>query len=477
MKRFYYLVMVIVFSNNIYSQSWAPINSFEKYNYKISNSDTIACTIFVDSIRVIGSDSLLYLNTVYDKCDTCTCNNQPYTTAYSSGHSQFLKKVIKRDNNNVFTFSDTVNFYLQPYALLNTTWVFDSINNINAVVVNIGEQIIFGIVDSIKTIILSTGDTICLSKQFGIIQFPVILSNDQYYRLVGIEGSNLGLITPKANDLFNYPVGSIFQYKGGYGDPGISFYYIYQMTVLENLSQADTIKYRVQKIGKRYENPYTMESTGYFSYFDTITILNNSQNYLNSYTNNLISLSPIYYGANICCFPSPNEFKTLTSFVDSSGVLIRTTNNVIIQQYEISSTYIQFLSDNFDRYRISFVPGLGQVSFDYFKFEQGWNEYLQGYIINGDTTGNIYNSALLANISTISNNENFEFILDSKTNNLEIMTSSILHLSIYDVLGKLVYNNSINNKSEIVNLSFLKSGIYLIVLFDKNNRHTIKYLK
>lgn len=55
MKHIYSLILVIIFSNNMHSQSWTPINTSDKYNYKINNNDTIACTIFVDSIKVYNT--------------------------------------------------------------------------------------------------------------------------------------------------------------------------------------------------------------------------------------------------------------------------------------------------------------------------------------------------------------------------------------------------------------------------------------
>lgn len=473
MNRIFFFFLLIIISNNIYSQSWTAINRTDKYNYKINNNDTIACTIYVDSIKVIGTDSIFYLNKVFGKCDTCIGGDNN-TTVYSNGHSQFLKSAITKNIQQI-QFADSASFYIKQFSNLNDTWIFDSIQNISATVVTLNIQSIFNIIDSVKTIVLSTTDTIILSKLFGIIQFPVIPFNGKHYRLVGIEGRNLGLITPKANDIFNYQIGSIFQYKGHYLDPGFNSYYTYQMEVLENLSQQDTIKYRIEKIGIKYDNPYTMDTTGLIASIDTLKITNNSTSNYNSFANELIDAYPVFNGLLASNLYYENMYKSLTSFEDSSGILVRTTNNKLISQHILSNVYTQYLSKQFDWFRFKLVSGIGLVSYDCQNFEQvGW-ERLEGYVINGDTTGIVYPRYVLTNINTFQNPEKFKYSLDQET--LKLFINSSTWLKIYDILGKQVYSDYILNKNKEVNLSFLKSGVYLIVLNDKSKKQTIKYVK
>ncbi|MDZ4664178.1 MAG: hypothetical protein SGJ15_04820 [Bacteroidota bacterium] len=64
-----------------------------------------------------------------------------------------------------------------------------------------------------KTILVNKSDTIKLSKQFGIIQFPKLYNHNKYYRLVGIEDASqydpillFGERVPNAWDLYNFEI-------------------------------------------------------------------------------------------------------------------------------------------------------------------------------------------------------------------------------------------------------------------------------
>lgn len=94
------------------------------------------------------------------------------------------------------------------------SWVFDQGNNFTATCVSTSTQSIFSQIDSVKTIIVNSVDSIVLSKQFGILQFPKLYAQNKYYRLVGIEDNATYTLTalfgekvPNAWDFYNYYIG------------------------------------------------------------------------------------------------------------------------------------------------------------------------------------------------------------------------------------------------------------------------------
>jgi hypothetical protein len=113
------------------------------------------------------------------------------------------------------TFSYTVagnNFKLKPNAGLNAEWTFDSLNSIKAKVTQIHYKSLFYGYDSVKTIKLSSGDSILIAKRNGILRFPLNDSTARYFRLVGIQNLKLGVTMPDFYDIYNFDVGDVFQY-------------------------------------------------------------------------------------------------------------------------------------------------------------------------------------------------------------------------------------------------------------------------
>ena len=67
--------------------------------------------------------------------------------------THFLQREVLKQSNE-FTFSDTSTFLIKPKESLNATWVFDAANNISAEIIDVNQETIFGIIDSVKTILL-----------------------------------------------------------------------------------------------------------------------------------------------------------------------------------------------------------------------------------------------------------------------------------------------------------------------------------
>lgn len=85
--------------------------------------------------------------------------------------------ILDNENDNYIWDSKT----LKHHADVGETWNFTS--DIIATTVSIGEQEIFGEMDSIKTIVLSTNDTIVLSQNKGLIRYPDFENQGKYYEL------------------------------------------------------------------------------------------------------------------------------------------------------------------------------------------------------------------------------------------------------------------------------------------------------
>ena len=170
MKNFI-LLIALFFNLGISAQNWNPISLNITYNYKTDTVQWITNTIFVDSINVNLNDTIFYLNRIMGECNTCP--NQTYKLM---NKPQFLLKQVTKKTDSLFIFQDTSEFNIKPLKSNGDFWTFDSINSINATITSVSLQNILGIMDSIKTISLSNGDTIILSKSLSL-KYAIALYN------------------------------------------------------------------------------------------------------------------------------------------------------------------------------------------------------------------------------------------------------------------------------------------------------------
>lgn len=164
-----------------FAQNWSPVNLSEKYNFQNDTADYITNTIWVDSVSVQNGDSIFYLNRIVKPCDTC----QLSSNLYLANQEQFLQRTIRKENEDKYIFSGQTPFTIFAKADLNDTWLLDTLNEIEATISNIQDIQLFDNQDSVKTIALSTGDSILLSKNHGLVYFPAIYDVSSF-NLIGI---------------------------------------------------------------------------------------------------------------------------------------------------------------------------------------------------------------------------------------------------------------------------------------------------
>jgi len=111
------------------------------------------------------------------------------------------------EENDVFLFTGSNNdtFQLISNAVLDQTWIFNIGNGTSATVAEINEINVLGQLDSVKTILLDSGEEILLSKNFGLFKFPDLLlaANGVIYELVANLLSEAGTYDQYFTDQFS----------------------------------------------------------------------------------------------------------------------------------------------------------------------------------------------------------------------------------------------------------------------------------
>ncbi len=191
------------------AQNWALINPDYKYNYNNDGTDTIRNQIVVTHIDTLGVDSFRYeLNRVALVCDTCGSGN--YSVFIRLDEPQFLGGQVTR-SQGIWHLQNGVSYVLIPEAADGTTWLMDTVNSVWA---TMGPTLVgtpFDALEDRRAIQLSTGDSIVIGRDHGILSWP------SGYQLIGINGLDVGTTIPEFADFFPYTTGDVIQYTTEYG--------------------------------------------------------------------------------------------------------------------------------------------------------------------------------------------------------------------------------------------------------------------
>ena len=209
MKHTLLFLLLLSTTAAAFAQDWAPVRAGEKYNFRKDSSDVITHTLWVDSVTAIGGDSVFLMNTTFGRCEGCGPDtNEVYFRAQSP---HFLQKSITKLAHAHYQLADTGLMDIQAFQPVGASWMFEPSLGVTATVQSESDSMFWGsVADSVKTLVLSDGGRIVLSKHHGILLWD---RPDVRYRLTGLqEGRVLGEQVPMFWDFYDYEVGDVFQY-------------------------------------------------------------------------------------------------------------------------------------------------------------------------------------------------------------------------------------------------------------------------
>lgn len=457
------LISLTLIAISSLAQNWNLINPNYTYNYAVDTVYDIS--IHTDSIKVIGNDSIFYLNRIVSNCDTCSAQNYDWNPVLLRNQPTFLQRQVLKTANK-YVFSDTLSFAILPHAELNETWIFDTIKGINAEVVGESLELVLGVSDSLKYILLSTNDSIIISKNLGIIRFDV--SDTSHYHLMGVERPSVGLgfVVPKFADFFNFNVGDVFQYNGRSCGSIYSTGNGYEIkkTILSKEDNGDTITYYLDKIVASHGlvGCSMIMDTFLYQTIDTLVFIDSAQHMANSYNRELYferfpeeifsSNDSVYYGIMHVEFENNTPIKHSAAFPFF---------------HESPSNQNLLISGMEGTYSIEYKFGLG-ITYEHFGFfETGSHTELIGYIKNGDTTGIVYGDELYLKVENkTSEKQNFSIFPNPTKDKITIQLENQIeevNIELFDIYGKLILQKTSKSQTEIeLNLEHLDPGLFIL---------------
>lgn len=496
LKFRFIILFLLALTFSVTAQNWNAFNKEYRYNYIYDYNALVTNVLFTDSVKTIGSDTIYYMNRIgvecSGSCPTITTAITTTATVIVPNMPQFLQKTIIKTANGIIQLKDTGNWVIKPTCTLTETWMFDSVSSKTAQCVNISTLTIFSVVDSVKTIIADGTDTILLSKQFGLIQFPNMYGKNKYYRLTGIENASsydqtalYGYKVPNAWDFYNYDIGDKFcrqgsnQWVAGASNAGGSSWN--RETIILNKTFQPGVGFSYTVTENQQTSSWTLTNAGTTSsssFTSTTSVLN--------YTlNSKLTENVMYPGQIIQYLPNfqPNDHINIIKYgTDNYGKFYKyhgppcnTYTNAALPN---ANTYISFkknsgylVPDSYP-YTGCFGVNLGVVGY-YLSTFASWGRECMTCAVKG---GTLYLGAE-TNLVGISENKLLEkniFIYPNPTSqNITIESNGMTFdlIEVCNVLGQKILSKELENltKSELI-LTELNAGIYFLKVYSKGKQ-------
>ena len=480
MRKFYksgilaLLLCAIIFSN---AQSWEAITFNETFHYRLDTSDVIVTSLKMDSSRIENGIYVWYLNRQVKEII-------PGQRWLKNGE-RFLQKKMLRLGNGVLNFRDPGNFTLYTLNPVGSSWLFDSVNTITAQIISANTQSVLGQMDSVKTILLSSGDTIVLSKIHGLLRFPFQYSSSHYYILTGIAGRNAGELLPTEEDIVaDWHAGDVYMHNN---------YFFWGVT---GETESGTTKITIDSVR------YWPDSATYFYHsihrkvreFQYVTIQTVSGNFTQVFSG-MYTIDLLHHLPNEV-YPSPNWNNIGINNCDSCKVydgyfLHKNLFGINVSNaLEANSNYPFILvelrsgSDTLTRLdwiqMQTFCTGIGEVAYSDKGFEWSLWRGFSGMVKNGDTIGAVYpDSWFVVDREKEFAGIEFEIFPNPVSEKISIRIKKSPHtiVTILDLHGKEIHQLEFSTAETQINISQLPPGIYFLRIETESGSATKKIIK
>lgn len=268
-KSAFVLGICCLFSLSLSAQDWNLVLAGSKYNFRLNGASFVTNTIQVDGALVLGPDSVFWLSPKKG----VTFSSSPYVGLVGN----ILGDTIVKHPGSVyecrfkpitdFTYPQ-VNTILRTKADIGASWEYKP--GVTATVTEQKDTLCWGFPDSIKTISLSDGKVIRLSKRFGVVYL-------ESQTLIGLEGQDIGVQLPVLGDFYqDWVNGATFeQYGTSNSNYTLTSKSWTKYDVLGKTATADSIKINVRKLIRREQYVAAqLDTTIFENKVEIYTILN-----------------------------------------------------------------------------------------------------------------------------------------------------------------------------------------------------------
>jgi hypothetical protein len=484
------ILLLLLLPVVLIGQNWQVVNPEYTYFYSGDDPGLIAHTVKTDSASVAAGHPLYYLNNTVQFCDTCydpvPCFNYDFNAYYHSDVQGLFAKEVHQLDNGRYWFFDTVSFVIHSKASLNQSWLFDTTHNITAQISSIEWQETFpAVYDSVKTISLSDGREVMLSKNYGILGFPSQNEPEQSFNLIGMktQTENVGVIPPGFWEIFDIEVGDVFQYAGFDGNGGFpppnSDYYTRKVRITSKAVTDSSVTFGQHIIKKHLGLGYVNVQDMTRSYYDTPTFI------ANQLPGTLYDICDDDQGFNGMCYQEPYHLfsemhqvrSTLLadvvaianySFQDDPLMLVHCEGGTEIMLNVVWE--FGFFDGN------AYAGGLGQTAKKHNDFEIFDYYQIEGYVKNGDTTGIITPDDVLLAVNENPAVAKVSLHPNPAAQRVFLNTTEETMVWIFDLKGQLMLHQKFDESTNEIDLQNYKPGVYFIKIVTAQNSWSQKLI-
>jgi len=474
MRRFLLFFIMSITSFVLYSQNWAPINSTEKFCYETDTAGLISHVLWVDSVASSGDHEKFYLNKIAVLWEPAGENT------YINYQSEFLLDEVEVFQTGEWYFYDTLypyltyeNFSIFPYSQLNETWDFT--DNITATVSELAFMEILGEPDSVKTISLSSGEDIVLSKNHGIVNWM----GD--YKLIGIEGRDLGITVPTFDDMFaNITTGDVVCYSEGewIADDQVTGWTLKSRFDINDITHySDSVV-----IHAEVSSNYSSYGKNFCKNTNNTEIVIYPTAISEAYPNEAVFVEDEYYQGYVIMKLTTHRWggiKKTQHFYETNAGFPSTLYNSCDELYFYELCPAE---DSYNDYLLfEYTPEYGFLEYFDAGFEWGGHKEIVGVIDDGDTLGTIYPLEMFIGQDEIYEQYGF-FVYPSPAKNSLYIKSNLrgqANCRVFDISGRRVLMLEVEKSDEdiIVNIEDLPKGVYILELEINKKIFRRKFIK
>lgn len=459
MKKYFFLFFIFI-SSHISAQDWNLI-PFDKTMY-YGDDVNFLTPVYTNNILTLGVDTTAFhLNTFVGYCDTCTVLNP--NNYYLKEKAGFLNKLFIKQGAD-FLILNPDSLIIKTQMPLNSPWLFDPNNALNAEIILEESTFVFGIADSVKTILVSNNDTIKISKNFGVLKYQRFGDN---WNLSGARSLNstFGIVYNGFKDFYNFEIGDVFMYKETEFDGSLNIAvealrYI-KKEIMSKTETLNNISYQIKK------STYS-ETIGEPLY--TVTTITENYTYDE---NNLAEKQSfdIFKMGWYCTFFK----KSLVEKIGSTKIQGR------IALLDYSSEFYELEYDPIHYEYLKIEEGKGVLNEVERCFEHGYTLTQIGTIKNSIKTGEVWEDWRFTGVKDLAQNENINIYPNPFKNELLVYfeeTYLNAEIEIINILGECVYTNSFLGENKLyIDTKDFTSGVYFLKIKLDGNLFQQKMIK
>lgn len=470
------LLLLCCLASVTFGQNWMAFSSGRTYHYK---SDTATLlpdqSVHFDSVDAVGADSAFSVARRFLCCVDTSQRNQP----------MFVGRDVKATPSGVFSFRSPMSVHLPTRAGVGTNFTLDSISGLTASVTRVDQRPVLGFaLDSVKVFTTMALDSLVLSKNFGIVEWPASLGGRM--RLSGIQEAALGEPMPAFDGFMTMTQGADYYYEselveGDLIEQSSQFRVRFHVDTAQRVGNG--IQYtwhgivrETERLGGSIVNVNVTQPSGTFLIEDRPkSVLKMSGHEQVRAPGSLMGLA------------FPEDFATFrrSAGVDTSlrvwdGLWTNVTYEVVDGAKElhygrnfgaVGWLYFGIGGDscapsNIDEIRATFREGMGVVHAEFGSFAMRGTFDMVGSIVNGDTAGTIIADEVLLAVAEEHLAGDLPFSISPNPAHdqalVQWMDQGAGQLRVMDLTGKVLQQVGTRGHQQSLQLGELPAGMYLV---------------